>query len=693
MTNLPYDNLLTKVYNYIYTGAIALVTILLCMLVSCQRDERQHVLSTADNTKRLNTLRQLDDSIAKLAPSAEKTALDGMAKAADSLTHYEYKLRLAKYYWLSERPERSDTIVSNILRYTQNASAKYNDEQSTQRINSLIAGAYNCRAAFYHNFHRNTSETIRLYSNAYHLLSMSDQKFYMPKICANLADAYIQTNDMPRAAQWYRRALFLVDSLKLPEKENVTLYMGLAQIYLSLHDFDTALYYYNATEKYFKLMSPSMQAYYLNNFGNYHYFHKDYKVALSTFLRMKRNIEHNGMEKNFDMFLCKLNLADVYLNLDSISQASKYLNEVEPYFVERHDPIAQYYCHTIRIGIATHTGNTSTVRRILNSEDKTQQIPYTMVNLRNQYMQSFYEQTGDYKSAFYNMKANINYNDSLEHNRSNMRSADIMARFTSDTLKLHHDLAIEHKNADLQRANRNTTLAIAAAAVLLLALTLWLMYTKKKQFEARMNIMDLKLDIVRNRISPHFVFNVLNNKIINSDQHEASELLELTKLIRTNLDMSRAAAVTLASEVAFVEQYIRVERYLLGDDFHFSVHIGNNIDTEKVKVPSMFLQILTENAIIHGLKGRDGHKELSISISRQHTTTTITVADNGPGFNASNGTLRKRTGLGAIAQTVAVTNEYNKNKMRFEIRNRTDNNGNITGCTATLRVPDGVRFK
>ena len=60
-------------------------------------------------------------------------------------------------------------------------------------------------------------------------------------ICANVGDAYLAQNQLPEAAQWYRRALFLVDSLNLPKKENITLYLGLATIYLQLNDFDTSL--------------------------------------------------------------------------------------------------------------------------------------------------------------------------------------------------------------------------------------------------------------------------------------------------------------------------------------------------------------------------------------------------------------------------------------------------------------------
>ena len=650
--------------------------------------------SATDDTDsaRINRLRQLDDSVMTLAPSTQRIIDEGIRTAPDSITAYEYRLREARFFSLSDSPERSKNCIDNILRFASEQRKQKLSRKQTLRLNSLVAGAYNCRAVYYHNFHRNKEQAIELYRSAYDLLANSDAKHNMPNVCANLADAYIQNNEIPKAAQWYRRALFLVDSLSLPEKENITLYMGLAQIYLSLHDFDTALHYYKATENYFQMMSPSMQAYFLNNFGNYYYFKKNYRQALDKFLRMKQNLERHGMQNNFDMYLCKVNLADVYLNLDSIRTAQRYLDEVEPYFHKRDDFTALHYCKTIRIGIATKTGNIATAQRLIADNDETQHpVQYTLVNLRNRYLQKYYEQVGNFRRAYELLQSNYAYNDSLEHNHSNMHSADIMARFTSDTLQLRHDLMIEHKNATIAKTKNQLTLAIAIMLILVLILILWFMYIKRKQLKAQMDIMNLRLNIVRNRISPHFVFNVLNNKIINSEQSEATELQDLTRLIRTNLDMSRQPAVTLAEELDFVEKYIRVERFMLGSDFVWHINVAPDVDREQVHVPSMFLQILTENAIIHGLKGWDGHKELTIDVRREQRTTIISVSDNGPGFNASNGTFKKKTGMGIISQTIAITNMHNKNKIRFEITN-IENNGTICGCRATLRVPDGVRF-
>lgn len=611
------------------------------------------------------------------------------------MEYYEYLLRLANFYWLSDRPERADTLINRIINFVNRQDNGYYAQHniySTPRLNTMMASALSCKAARNHNFHRDPGKTLQFYKESYRLYQHSDNEKELPFVCANIADAYIQLNDIPNAARCYRRALFLVDSLKQPEHSNITLYMGLAQIYLTLNDFETAKHYYDETERFFDLMLPPMQAYYVNNLGNYYYFRKDYHKALDTFLRLKRVIIKNGMQNNFDMYLCKVNLADVYLNLNQTDSAQHYLDEVEPFFRKNGDPAGIYYCNTIRIGIATKRGDFNEVRRVANGDkDGEKDVQYSMVNIRNRYMRQFYEHTNNYRMAYETLKRDQSYTDSLEHNRSNMRSAEIMARFRADTLQLHHDLALEHKNAEIQRAHTMTTGAILTAVVLVLLLIMWYMHTRKKQLQNQVNIMNLKLNNVRNRISPHFMFNVLNNKIVNSGEKEASELMELARLIRTNLDMSSQPYMMLDKELEFVQQYIRVERYLLGDDFKFNIDVADNVDIAKVKIPSMFLQILTENAIVHGLKGMEGEKRLRITIARENNLTIISVEDNGPGFNARRA-LKKGTGLGIISQTIAVTNERNKQKMRFEISNREDSNSQIIGCKATLKIPDCITF-
>ena len=683
------NNMNTTTKQLLKATIIACIAVVTITLLVCNPKHSNNDMAQNGN------MRWLDDSIAALAPSALQAIEKGMNEADDSTTYYEYMLRKALFYSLTEHPERADTLIDSVKTFvTQQDDGYYatNGTCLSPRLNSLMAGAKACQAARYMSNHRDPRRIVALNKETYNLLLNSDSKHNLPKTCANMADAYMLCNDLPNAAKWYRRALFLVDSLELPQKENITLYMGLAQIYVTLRNYYKAKFYNDQTEPHVKEMSPSMQAYYINNLGNFYYFQGDYKNALQSFLRMKKLLEQHGMVRTFDMYLCKINLADVYLNLGKLNDATAMLDDVEPYFRAQGDNTSIYYCNTIRFGIAVRAGRKKEAGRLMADKTDESLIPYTLVNIRNRYKRRYYELTGNYDKAYALLNRSIAYNDSIEHNLSNMRTAEIMSRFTTDTLQLHRDLAIEHKNAEIQSIKFTSTLAISIAVTSILLLILWYLYLRKRRFKIQLRMMNLKLDNIRNRISPHFMFNVLNNRIIKSDIKESNELTELAQLIRANLDMSSTLGVELQKELEFVQQYIRVESYLMGDDFHFNIDIAPDVDASSVRIPSMFIQILTENAIKHALRNKEGIKLLSITVRREQHNTVIRVTDNGPGFNPA--TLRRKTGMNIISQTIAVINVRNKDKIRFAIRNIYSPDGQQTkGCEATLKVPDGVKIE
>lgn len=656
---------------------------LLMILASCRKSAEE----TADNL-RIEKLHQLDELLNAQSPQAKAEIEKGMKLAKDSLTFYEYYARKGRWFCQSATPDSIVGYVDRTLRFALR-------QPDTPRRNGLLAYTYNCQGINYHNFHRKADEVVSLYQSAYAYSMRSDVQHQAPSICANLGDAYLFKNQLPQAASWYRRALFLVDSLQLPKEENVSLYVGLATIYLKLNDFDASLQCYQQTEDHLPQMSLAMQAYYLNNYGNYYYYKKDYAQSLRKFLQLKQLLEKHKKGDCFDMYLCKLNMADVYLNLDSIALSEKYLAESEPFMVANHDREAVYYCNTIHIGQEVKKGDMAAVTRILDSErqqfgeDLSNLVAFNLRQIRNQYLQRYYLAKCDYRMAFENLRRDMQKNDSLEHNRIKMRASEIMDRFTQDTLKLHHDLVLEHKTAQL-----NQTRFIALAVVLLILLLCMFFIIKsmrsgKRLEESRHRVLQLKLEGARNRISPHFVFNVLNNKILHAGTAEADELMGLARLIRSNLDLSCQSKVSLAAEIGFVKQYLAVETPLMGDDFDFSLQIDPEVDVENTYIPSMFVQILVENALVHGLRGWEGRKILQVKVGRkQPGYTVVSVLDNGRGFDIRQ-KGKKRTGLGIITQTLAVVNEHNRHKMTFSLQNRKAEDGSVAGCLAQVCIPDG----
>ncbi len=658
---------------------VGCICLLLTMIVACHRPAE-----SGKTEEERNVLACIDDSVEAMSPHAPEMIRKALASATDSMTYYERYVRKAKYFCLSTTPDSMYPILARTISYCKR-------QPVTERRNSLLAFAYNCKAIAYHNYRRNPDEVIRLYRESQALLANSDSKDQLPKVCANLGDAYIFKNQLPEAAALYRRALFLVDSLKLPAQENITLYLGLATIYLQLNDFDTSLKYYQQTEKYFSQMSMSMKAYYLNNYGSYYYYAKDYKASLRKFLQLKAFLEKYHKLDTFDMYLCKLNLSDVYLNLGDVALSEKYLDEVEPIITSRGDEVATYYVNSIRIGQAVKRGDMAKVQTILRQEKKVgQEVEFGLRQIRNRYLRQYAKAIGDYKGAYENLIEDVRQNDSLEHNRTKMRASEIMERFAQDTLKLHHHLKMEHKNAEIQRANGFVVASIGLVLVVGLLLALLVMRSRKRYAQDRLRIMQLRLDSVRNRISPHFVFNVLNDRIIQANDDERNELMGLTKLIRANLDLASKMEVTLQEELEFVRQYVDVEKHTMDGDFSFEVEKAEAVDMDKVRIPSMFVQILVENAFVHGLKGREGHKCIRIVLTKTASATCVKVCDNGRGFDIRS-VDKKRTGLNIISQTIAVVNERNKNKMKFSLKNM-EEQGNIIGCMATIVIPDHIKI-
>ena len=296
------------------TACVCLLLVMtMTLLAACS-----HGRGDSDEEARRQRLTALDDSITHHASSALQLIEQGMKEADDSIAYYELLMLKAKYFMLSETPDSLTPYVNRTLRFAK-------QQKPSPRLNSIMASAYSCAAIKMHNFHQNPDSVIALYKRSYQLLMNSDNKAQAHKLCGNLADAFYFKDNLPEAAAWYRRALLLTDSLKLPKTENVTLYLGLARIYMNLNDFTTSRRYYEQTAQQYNAMQPSMQAYFLNDYGSFFYYSKDYQSSLKKFLQLEQMLVKNHMENNFDMYLCRLNLADVYLNLGEVKESKRCL--------------------------------------------------------------------------------------------------------------------------------------------------------------------------------------------------------------------------------------------------------------------------------------------------------------------------------------------------------------------------------
>lgn len=656
--------------------------LVLAALVAC--GGRQQADDTRSDSLTL-ALAAVDDSVAVNSPYALGMIRAGMQRATDSLDYYDWYLRLMRYTVRLNVPDTTKLRWDSVYNFL---SAR----KPTPRTRGMLGFLFNTKGSYYYKLHYAPAKAIRSYRRAYDIMTGSDSEKRLPDICANLGDAYVSANDMPRAAWWYRRALFLADSLRLPDKDNVSLYMGLGRIYLNLGDFDSALECYRVADDNLNLMPLNMQIYFLNNYGNYYYYSGDYRSAETVFMRMRRLLEANGMRQSYEMYLCKLNMADVKMNLGQTDEAKRLVADAYAFFRKIGDETATYYCHTIMIALALKAGDTAAVSRILANERVTATMDFNMANIRHRYLREYYVRRGDYKRAYEDLTESNARNDSLKHNIVNMRTSEIMMRYEQDTLQLHHQLELQSKDADIRSARLAQYVGLLLVAALALLLLYGYTYSRKRRLQMYFELMKLRMVNVRSRISPHFIFNVLNNRMAKTDKGDADELMALVKLIRANLNMSGKYYVSLKEELDFVRYYINVERSSVCPELDFSINAPADNVLEDVMVPSMFIQILVENSIKHGLKRRQGTKRLRIDVVKEEASCRITVGDNGTGFDIRHSDPSStNTGLKVIRSTINIINRENKRKIRLGIRNVQAPDGTVEGCEVTLVIPDKLK--
>lgn len=150
----------------------------------------------------------------------------------------------------------------------------------------------------------------------------------------------------------------------------------------------------------------------------------------------------------------------------------------------------------------------------------------------------------------------------------------------------------------------------------------------------------LELKALRAQFNPHFIFNSLNSikRLIQKSQNrEAIDyLLLFSAMIRNILDMSDQGSVTITEELAFSEQYLKMEKLRFDEKFSFSIAKDEGFYLEDITLPPMILQPHLENAIWHGimpLEDRMGH--LTVNVKDSQNSVKITIEDNGIGRKAA----------------------------------------------------------
>jgi ligand-binding sensor domain-containing protein len=162
--------------------------------------------------------------------------------------------------------------------------------------------------------------------------------------------------------------------------------------------------------------------------------------------------------------------------------------------------------------------------------------------------------------------------------------------------------------------------------------------TERDKAQLEKEMIDLEQKALRLQMNPHFIFNALNTikgyysegDAINASSY-ISKFSKLLRMLLENTDQ----VVPLANEIEMLGLYISLAQTRYKNKFDYKLFVDEHLNTNETIIPTLLLQPIVENAIIHGLAPKDKKGILKVYFVKKAKQLECIVEDNGIGRAAS----------------------------------------------------------
>ncbi|MBS1512788.1 MAG: histidine kinase [Bacteroidetes bacterium] len=156
-----------------------------------------------------------------------------------------------------------------------------------------------------------------------------------------------------------------------------------------------------------------------------------------------------------------------------------------------------------------------------------------------------------------------------------------------------------------------------------------------------------ELNLLLSQLSPHFLFNTLNNLYgISLTQHEKipNLLLKLSELLRYSVYETSQPFIPVREEVKYINNYISFEKIRIGERLNLKTDVGE-ADGNEIKIAPMLLIVFIENAFKHSKNSFDKNIFIDIRLKIIDENIMFTVSNSYNSLKEDNN-ITKDGGLG-----------------------------------------------
>lgn len=103
-----------------------------------------------------------------------------------------------------------------------------------------------------------------------------------------------------------------------------------------------------------------------------------------------------------------------------------------------------------------------------------------MLTIRNQYLQHYFEHTGDYRRAYEYLKRDCHLDDSIRSERIQMRVAELDMRYRQDTIVLRKEMKIQQQAAEMRVLKLSVSIWVLVCVLLVAGVVVVVWYMRKR---------------------------------------------------------------------------------------------------------------------------------------------------------------------------------------------------------------------
>ncbi len=158
----------------------------------------------------------------------------------------------------------------------------------------------------------------------------------------------------------------------------------------------------------------------------------------------------------------------------------------------------------------------------------------------------------------------------------------------------------------------------------------------KQVYEKQLSVTEMELKFIQSQMNPHFMFNVLNaiglQARLDGNEEVSNLMSTFSKLIQAKIYRSDTEKVPISQELEYAEYYLQIQKFRYGEKLSYTIETEDE-SILNYSIPKLCIQLIAENAVVHGLEPKMKAGHVYINLSYSATGIQIDVIDDGVGFD------------------------------------------------------------